>query len=520
MLSLLITNCKKDKVNNLINAPSELSAIGSKSNEIVLSWKDNSTNESGFEINRSLDSITGYTLLTITSDNVNSYSDNTVEAGKIYYYKIRAKSNSDFSNYSNYDYAESAFNLLGVWSGTNCNHNTASLRVPTENTMDSFYTEIDLKDAPCKAAFQQTSLVNININKISFDIISKTSNVKANVECIFKTHNCCTLKIIETESGSAYVCGGDGTLSTVHLDIPSTCISILSPGPLCPIVSFIADKTTCHIGETIQFTDHSANNPISWAWDFGDNTKSTDQNPSHIYETTGTYNVFLSVTTKSNNNTCSKYEEKYNYIKVYSVETMTDIDNNVYNTTNIGTELWTAENLRTTKFNDGSKIPVVSDNLAWSSLTTPAYCWANNDTNYYKEEFGALYNWYTVNSSKLCPEGWHVSNNSEWSEMVNYLGGWEVAGGKMAGYNSLWETSQDKNSSGFTAVPGGYRDSTGLYWAVYYGNIGLPGSGCWWTSTSINNTEAKAWSIALGYNDCDSISENKNNGLSIRCIKN
>jgi len=141
--------------------------------------------------------------------------------------------------------------------------------------------------------------------------------------------------------------------------------------------------------------------------------------------------------------------------------------------------LWTAENLRTTKFNDGSKIPVVSDNLAWSSLTTPAYCWANNDTNYYKEEFGALYNWYTVNSSKLCPEGWHVSNNSEWSEMVNYLGGWEVAGGKMAGYNSLWETSQDKNSSGFTAVPGGYRDSTGLYWAVYYGNIGLPGSGCW-----------------------------------------
>ena len=104
-----------------------------------------------------------------------------------------------------------------------------------------------------------------------------------------------------------------------------------------------------------------------------------------------------------------------------------DSEGNKYRTVQIGTQTWMAENLRSTKLNDGTDIPFVPDVTLWSSLTTPGYCWFNNDSVGY----GALYNWYTANTGKLCPEGWHVPGDEEWTILTDYLGGKSVAGGKL-----------------------------------------------------------------------------------------
>ena len=154
-----------------------------------------------------------------------------------------------------------------------------------------------------------------------------------------------------------------------------------------------------------------------------------------------------------------------------------DIEGNSYKTIEIGTQKWMAENLRTTKYNDGTTIPIVTDNTAWDNLTTPAYCWNNNDATTYKSTFGAMYNWYTVNTGRLCPTGWHAPSYGEWATLRDYLGGLPVAGGKIkeSGTNH-WVTPNTgaANSSGLSILPGGLRNTNefgyyGWYWSTQSG---------------------------------------------------
>ena len=111
---------------------------------------------------------------------------------------------------------------------------------------------------------------------------------------------------------------------------------------------------------------------------------------------------------------CSKKDDPNN-----TVNTVTDKDDNVYHTVTIGTQTWMAENLKTTKYNDGTAIPLVTDSTAWTSLLTPAYCWYNYDATTYKNTYGALYNWYAVNTGKLAPIGWHVATDAEWTTLTD-----------------------------------------------------------------------------------------------------
>ena len=105
----------------------------------------------------------------------------------------------------------------------------------------------------------------------------------------------------------------------------------------------------------------------------------------------------------------------------------------------IGTQTWMAENLRSTTLNDGTDIPFVPDVTAWAALTTPGYCWFQSDSLGY----GALYNWYTVNTGKLCPEGWHVPADEEWTILTDFLGGKSVAGGKLKEAGTYhWQSSK------------------------------------------------------------------------------
>lgn len=198
-------------------------------------------------------------------------------------------------------------------------------------------------------------------------------------------------------------------------------------------------------------------------------------------------------------------------------QTVTDADGNVYQTVIIDTQEWIKENLKTTRFNDGIAIPLVSGNTAWENLNTPAYCYYNNDSITNKSVYGAMYNWYAVNTGKLCPVGWRVPTNIDWNNLIDFLGGSFVASSAMRESGTLhWlsPNSDADNSSNFTALPAGHRMLSGNY-----NDIG--GYTSFWTSTedapgyapyrffSYLSTEIKRYS----FNNDEFF------GLSVRCMR-
>jgi len=196
-------------------------------------------------------------------------------------------------------------------------------------------------------------------------------------------------------------------------------------------------------------------------------------------------------------------------------ELITDIDGNMYKAITIGTQTWMAENLKTTKYNDGTAIPNVTDGKTWYNLTTPAYCWYDNNGTIFKNNYGALYNWYAVNTGKLCLTGWHVPTDSEWIKLAAYLGGESVAGGKLKEIGSTHWASPNSgatNETGFSALPGGSRGGSGINYNIGYYCY-------WWSSTESSSTIASYW--ILGYKELyvTRFMSNKFNGNSVRCVK-
>ena len=204
---------------------------------------------------------------------------------------------------------------------------------------------------------------------------------------------------------------------------------------------------------------------------------------------------------------------------------ITDIDGNVYaSVTNCG-QTFTKQNLNVSKYSDGTPIPQVTDPTAWAKLTTGAWCYyANNTAN--GITYGKLYNWNAVagiyNSAsatnpalrkKLAPIGWHIPNDSEWTQFIDCLGGSTVAGGKMKSTGTtLWQSPNTgaTNESGFTGLPGGFR-----YSASYEG---IGSDGIWWSSSEAN---LSAWAFFLGngYGNMYGDNNSKEFGYSVRCIK-
>jgi hypothetical protein len=162
-------------------------------------------------------------------------------------------------------------------------------------------------------------------------------------------------------------------------------------------------------------------------------------------------------------------------------ETITDVDSNTYSTVRNGSQIWMVENLKTTKFNDGSSIPLVINDSVWGTMSQPAYCWYKNDDKSGKKLFGALYNWYAVETGKLCPVGWHAPSHKVW-------------------------LSNEQ-------LPGGYRDEKGSYW--YLNNVGF-----YWTITELSATEAYIIAVSWTGHQVTRDYSLKSYGFSVRCIKN
>jgi len=209
-------------------------------------------------------------------------------------------------------------------------------------------------------------------------------------------------------------------------------------------------------------------------------------------------------------NSCEKDDGVNNHSN-----TVSDIDGNVYHFDTIGTQIWMIENLKTSRYNDGTPIPVVPDNLYWSRLTTGAYSDYDNTPDSSKI-YGKLYNWYAVNDArKLAPAGWHVPSDSEWALLLTYLGGESVAGGKLKETGTAHWNSPNvsaTNESGFTALPGGRRDFNGTF---YY----IRQNGYFWSSTELNTPSAYYRFMFYNGSNVAWLAYYKTLGLSVRCVK-
>ena len=174
---------------------------------------------------------------------------------------------------------------------------------------------------------------------------------------------------------------------------------------------------------------------------------------------------------------------------------------------------WMAENLRTTVYANGDPIPNITDYQQWPNLTTGAWSHYNNDSQY-ENPYGKLYNWYTVADARnVCPTGWHVPTDAEYTLLTDYLGGVPVAGGKMKSTGTQYWVSPNTyatNESGFSGLPGGIRTSA-------FNEIGS--NGIWWSSTETNTTNA--WDRVLYYNNGDVFRSagSKEDGFSVRCLR-
>ena len=212
--------------------------------------------------------------------------------------------------------------------------------------------------------------------------------------------------------------------------------------------------------------------------------------------------------------------------------TVTDIEGNVYQTLKIGNQVWTAENLRTTKYNDGTAIPHVPLISNWTNLSLPAYVIYNNTTDADSiRRFGALYNWYVVGTQKLAPSGWHVPTSAEWDTLQNFLiaKGYNWDGtttdnktGKSLAAKTDWIASSaagtvgndvpSNNRSGFSGLPAGSR-----YYDVNFNYIGQ--IGYWWTATAEDAAHAD-YRMLNSYNEfLDNYLSLNSCGFSVRLVK-
>lgn len=207
-----------------------------------------------------------------------------------------------------------------------------------------------------------------------------------------------------------------------------------------------------------------------------------------------------------------------------SYDSIADIEGNVYKTISIGGQVWMAENLKTTQFNDGTPIPLINESSAWMNLNTPGYGWYENNEAVFKNLYGAYYNWYAVINGNLCPSGWHVPTDEEWktleiflgmsqeqADIAGYRGNQEGAKIKETGtYNWVQESETGTNESGFTALPGGSTSGG-------EGSIGI-----WWSATEVEPSPYSLVWCRWVFWDASWIARsefNKSDGLNVRCIK-
>jgi uncharacterized protein (TIGR02145 family) len=294
----------------------------------------------------------------------------------------------------------------------------------------------------------------------------------------------------------------------------SPTVPVLSTGTISSV-----SLTSCNSGGNVSNDGGAAVTIRGVCWSTTPNPTTSD-NKSTIDSGIGN---FTSILNGLNNNT------KY-YVRAYAINSagtgygnelsfttfaLADIDGNLYHAVTIGTQTWLGENLNTTKYNNGESIPNITDPTQWYNQLSGAYCnYDNNPSN--SGIYGRLYNSYAISDPRgACPSGWHVPSDAEWTTFVEYLGGMDIAGGKIKELGTTHWTSDnpgETNDFGFTALPGGYRYYTGTFNTI--GEYAY-----WWSSTEYSSDfhwirYISRYGGLLLYNFYQ-----KNYGLTVRCIK-
>ena len=195
-------------------------------------------------------------------------------------------------------------------------------------------------------------------------------------------------------------------------------------------------------------------------------------------------------------------------------EGATDIDGNAYQSVIIGTQEWMVENLRTTKYSDGTSIPNVTGDYEGAMDTTGAWSHYDNDSTQYEAMYGKLYNWYAVETGKLCPTGWHVPTDAEWTVLTDYLtaNGHNGTEGTALKATSGWSSNSGTDDYGWLGLPGGNRYSNGYF-------DGISRTGTWWSSSEFHANYAWACMVDDGKDNATKSGNIKKTGFSVRCLR-
>jgi Fibrobacter succinogenes major domain (Fib_succ_major). len=328
-------------------------------------------------------------------------------------------------------------------------------------------------------------------------------------------------------------------------DVPSASVKLIVNAK--PAISVQPVNKLVYSGQDVNFNITTSGSGFSYQWQESTDNGNTwsvltnsGSNPS--YSGTNTSTLSLSNVPVTYNN--YKYRSALSHycrpdvisdaatLSTATSSPITDIDGNTYNTIGIGSQLWMAENLKTTRYADGTFIPLVNTQTTWNALneTSKAYCWYNDNISN-KDIYGALYTWAAAmngaDSSNtkpsgvqgVCPTGWHLPSDAEWIELETYLGGAENAGGKLKESGTTHWASPNAgatNETGFTALPGGARWISGGF-----NNINVIGA--WWNSSEYDTGSGGYSGLRTMNKDQINIGRSSNfgeAGYSVRCLKN
>ena len=461
--------------------PGNLNAITNSDESIRLTWTDNTGFEAGFKIERDGDS--GFTEVGTVSSDVTEYTDTGLTFGHSYDYRVAAYSSVNTSSWATVTAvvefaAPTNLSAMGIsdseieltWTD-NTGYETG---FKIERDSGSGFTEIGTVSSDV-TEYTDTGLTFGQ--SYTYRIAAFTSvNTSSWVTIIFTTEfpaptNLTALSISDTE---------------IELNWTDNC-------------SFESGYRIERDGGSgfVQVAEVSANS-----------TNYTDN--GLIMGTSYDYRIFAF--TDAND---SDYSATATAIATMP---LVDYDGNVYETVQIGNQTWMAENLKVTHFRDGTAITNITDDTTWAALTTEAYCIYNNNASNEVDTYGALYNWLAVTDGRnIAPEGWHVPTDDEWQVLVDFMGGDTVAGGKMKEAGTThWEAPNTRatNESGFTALPGGYRDYDGDGPYSYMGLYGF-----FWSATESDSYSARWRELGYNYSGVERYFDSKNYGFAVRLLR-
>lgn len=472
--------------------------------QIVLTWLDNSTNETGFKIERKT-GIGSWSEIGSVNTNIYTYSDSSVNYGTTYTYRVYAfNSTGNSLNYSNeitittlLSVATTAITNVAtttVSSGGNISFgggSSVTARGVVWSTSPSPTFSLPTKTMDGSGTGSFTSSITTLLPNTTYYLRAFANNISGTAygnELIFSTLPIVTTSSVTNIATTTVTSGGDISIGGGASIIARGVVWSTNPSPTIAL----STKTTDGSG-TGSFT--SAISAL---------------NPNTVYYLRA-YATKISGTAYGNEITFTS-AFPYSYTQG---QTLTDIDGNTYSTinTNCNNKTWMQSNLNVSRFKNGDLIPQVTSPSEFSN-GGPAWCYYNNNSDN-GIIYGKLYNRNAMLDPRgLAPEGWHISTNVEWADLINCLGGGDIAGGKLKATGTLlWSfpNAGASNISGFKALPGGWRTNSGSF-------EGMNTRASFWVNTpgSFNPP------VCHIYNFEESIyggTYNYTFGFSVRCVK-